>query len=314
MNLNRLLIKALYWFFSLAFLLTLSYTILIGALNIFTEEGLSKAIDLEGKPSSQHEKSYPFSTVDLIHAAMQPQIKNFHVIPVSISLWLPDSIIFVAGKDVFDMGYYAMDDLNYLGLDLDKNQMDSLAEDSNTVITILRNEINVSTEFVRQDYENSFPYFKEPPFELVSSTVAGNGAIFVKPSNSLYDFVLGFRKFILLIGWILIFYHSRKIFQSMKSRLTFSLTLIKRVKWIGVLLIFPQLIEGLVNYYFSKQYTGVSVNSSRNIGRHLEGVIANIGSYYDFNWTIIIVGLSLLVVSSLFKLGLEMEHENNLTI
>lgn len=86
------------------------------------------------------------------------------------------------------------------------------------------------------------------------------------------------------------------------------------VRILGLLFIGIVLIAAVVNYSLIIFNGYVELNSYQNDSLISQGINISIHPAIDFKWTILFVGLSLIVLSSLLKQAHELRMDNDLTI
>jgi hypothetical protein len=122
---------------------------------------------------------------------------------------------------------------------------------------------------------------------------------------------------IIKIGYIfIIFYTLRKFVLSLKNKEAFTVHNVQRLRILGLLLL---LIEPLnwMGRYFSKKWISAHFifdlpeeSTAHGIGYKV-GYAIGAG---DFVWNWILAGLLILVISEVFKQGLQLKQENDLTV
>lgn len=121
-------------------------------------------------------------------------------------------------------------------------------------------------------------------------------------SNKDINFNWGVMYIVLrLIFFLLALYLIREIINT--ARNPFIRANVRRLKFLGLLLICAGVIEKLesiVGVWFLKS--------------NFEFVGLELGSSANFDWTIIIAGLFLMVIAQVFSHGIELKHEHELTI
>ena len=96
--------------------------------------------------------------------------------------------------------------------------------------------------------------------------------------------------------------------------MSFSIDLAKRVKWLGLLFVFNEIVQVIIVFFLSRNYESISINSYLNNESLKKGIDLAINPRLEFDVTIFIVGLSLLVLCMLLTKGNTIEQENELTI
>lgn len=129
----------------------------------------------------------------------------------------------------------------------------------------------------------------------------------VKTSNTFINTALGIRFYLNLIFGVFFLYFCKKIFSTLKENSTFPESIAPYLKKIGLLIISQQAI--LMSYYIVDSYIIYLLQLRPNLFRNLE-----YSPVFVLNIETIILAFTLLLLSSIFKRGNEIESENELTI
>lgn len=129
----------------------------------------------------------------------------------------------------------------------------------------------------------------------------------VKTSNTFINIALGFRRYLYLLCDLIIFYFCIKIFKTLRKNSTFPEAIAPYLNKIGLLLLGQGAIK--MSYYFIDSYI-------IDLLRLRSDLFSDFQYYalFDVNMYILVLGLTLLFLSSIFKRGNEIESENELTI
>lgn len=95
----------------------------------------------------------------------------------------------------------------------------------------------------------------------------------------------------------------RRMQKSIKAGVAFSMGVVKVLKSLGVVLIAVSLLSTLCYYFHNKAVQIV-----------IEPYGYQVDSYFDMDYTLIIFGVSLLLVSEFLKIGYKMQEEQSLTV
>ncbi len=87
-----------------------------------------------------------------------------------------------------------------------------------------------------------------------------------------------------------------------------------RVRWLGFVITAFVFLILLLSYSLSILNSHLSIFSLKNNSTLKNSIDIQIIPYLGFNWTLFFVGLSLIILSSLLKIGSSIESENKLTI
>ncbi|WP_157811881.1 DUF2975 domain-containing protein [Tenacibaculum sp. SZ-18] len=110
---------------------------------------------------------------------------------------------------------------------------------------------------------------------------------------------------------IFILYFLKGIFSILKVNLTFDNNIIRFTKLIGLLIILIEVLGLVLSFIIGRYYDLISINSETNYNNAFN---LSLNPTLEFNFSMFIVGLSLLVVSILLNKGNELQTENELTI
>lgn len=148
-------------------------------------------------------------------------------------------------------------------------------------------------------FEN-IEYFHEFSKEKTTS-------INVKTTSTLVNIALGIRVYFVILCMLISMYFCKEIFYKLKENSTFPESISPYLKKIGFLILGQEAI--LMSYYTIDSYIIDLLKLRPNLFRNLE-----YSPLFEFNLETIILGLTLLLLSSIFKRGNEIESENELTV
>jgi hypothetical protein len=141
-----------------------------------------------------------------------------------------------------------------------------------------------------------------------TSSFKTKGYLSIKSSNWFFTFCQFIKNYVGLLMLVLIFYQLKSIFKGLKEEFVFSLKLAKKIKWVGLLFIIQQLLSLILSVIFGTYYGYAGFEKMSN------DVQLNINPRLEFDFTLIIVGLGLIVLSVLLQKGNEIQQENKFTI
>lgn len=133
----------------------------------------------------------------------------------------------------------------------------------------------------------------------------------IKSSNLFFTICQLIRNYSGIIIMIFIFFHLKTIFKFLKKDFSFNSNLVNRVKWVGLLFITWESLYLITSYIFGNYYSHIGLE---NFFKYSNVMRLNINPRLEFDFTKLLIGLSLLILSKLLKKGKEMQEENNLTI
>jgi hypothetical protein len=143
-----------------------------------------------------------------------------------------------------------------------------------------------------------------------SSSFQTKGYLNIKSSNWFFTLCQLIKTYIPLLIMIFIFYQLKAVFKLLGEKMAFSLQLSKKIKIVGSLIIISQILTFTLSIIFGFYYDYVGFENIINNN----GIELNINPRLDFDLTLILVGLSLLIFSILLTKGNALEQENDLTI
>jgi hypothetical protein len=134
----------------------------------------------------------------------------------------------------------------------------------------------------------------------VLNTTSGKLSIYIKASFQNTAGILIVYGLILTVALIITF-QLKEIFISFKRNEPFQMLNLKRIRKIALTLILASVVQWLfviiVNQYLNTNF-----------------FLGNLKPTYDYNWSCFLIGIILIVVEGIFKIGLELEEEKQLTI
>jgi hypothetical protein len=229
-------------------------------------------------------------------------------IPVKLNVTIYDSIVnYKDGSLVSEQIYYK----NYT-LDSDTQLLlDSLRAKPNVIKNISETEILIGLT----DYSKNF--FSENDYdelELTNSKIKTEASVQVKASSAWLNVLLFINRYISLVLIILMLYFLKDIFMTLKERIEFRYMLSKKVKILGLILIFGVVLKLILSLFFYFNYDIITIQSSIN-----DVIISNptailIEPRLNFKLGLFIIGISLIILSALLKEGNRIQSDNELTI
>lgn len=151
-------------------------------------------------------------------------------------------------------------------------------------------------------------------FTTNESVFYGEGYLIVKSSNWFVKSLQIFKLYLMLIAMIFVFYFLKQIFASLRRDFSFNNFLYVKVKWLGIIIILKTVIELIINYVLGQYFDHVISKTLVDGKIFSQGINLTLNPRLDFEFTLFLVGLSLLVLANLLKAGNSIQQENNLTI
>lgn len=148
-------------------------------------------------------------------------------------------------------------------------------------------------------------------YDITKSVFRGDGYITVKPKTLFNKIIIVFRTYLNFVVLILVFFFLKKIFEALKNNIEFSHRLSKFIKAIGALLVFKTLLVIVSNFILGTKLPFIVVDP---LDYNLRYLTVSMNPRLDFDFTLFLVGLSLVILSTLLKKGNQIQEENDLTI
>lgn len=299
MKKNKVLINILYWFFTISFWF---FIVLIGfflSLEVFAKEGKIE-LPSTGTLMSQNHHALGYDIPVKFHFYIQkPAIKR------SVSKAVKDSLGNIISRQF--MSYSNTSDTinggKFQGLMKEDAFLNKETKDS---------VVNISEEIIKKGgvLQIDHTSFNDHVLKVNSNSLLGDSSISIKSSNIFFTICQIIRFYIGNIILLLLFYQLRKIFKRLKKGVSFSAELFKRIKNVGLLLMFLEIINLLISFVFGRYYMHIGLDVLKYQGE----VQLNIAPKLDFDIVFFTIGLSLVILSVLLKEGNTIKQENDLTI
>lgn len=148
-------------------------------------------------------------------------------------------------------------------------------------------------------------------YDISNSRFSGDGYVTIKPSLLTHKFLLIFRTYADFILLILVFFFLKSIFASLRRNFGFSSRLYRYILFIGIALIAQVFLVTVSDFILAQSLSLIWIKPLFN---HPGFVNLTINPRIDFNFTILFIGIALMVLGKLFKVGTELKEENELTI
>ena len=276
MRSNTYLINILHQFFAIGFWFGFALCLFTIALEVFTENGKVGALH-----TGHYSRGFP--------------------VPVRIDISIPDSIVtYEANGSVVGSSRYYKEDLGI----------------NNEAFLARKNRIPVHTkkEIIKNDMHIESRKDEKDRLNINSSKVYTDGYVNVTSASVFLNTVFFVKKYLLFFLWLACFYLLKKIFFQLKKTFSFTNDLVKRVKWLGLLFVAKELIQLVIVIFIAQYYDAILVDSYSGDTLLSQAIDITMSPRLDFNITIFVIGLSFLVLSSLFQMGNHIEQENQFTI
>ncbi|MDW3193672.1 MAG: DUF2975 domain-containing protein [Cytophagales bacterium] len=233
-------------------------------------------------------------------------------LPVKVHLAVPDSVV---RYEVLDSLGNSISSGNrrYSKIELPNQELDQWSDSISRLPNVKKhfwhNEVTIY-----KDTPEGVHTPQKGPLQHTRSDITAFGTVYAKSSDSWLNVLMQLSNKLNLILTILILYQLKCIFFSLKKSFSFEPKIATRVKWLGMILIASEIFSASRSYFLTKFNDYIMLESFDN-GKWMKSIIdININPTITFEWSIFIVGFSLLVLSSLLQLGNSIEAENELTI
>ena len=274
MNFDKALINLVYGVFTVLYHTITVAVLLVLAVNIFTRDGKV------GRSSS-----------------VTPHYSEGFRIAVELGLSIPDSIVSYEGYG--SRRYREESDVS------DNDRFFSNVPEGSEK-TLIENKIVFGDKRERKKLE----HLKYNSSERIRS----EGLLLVKSTKQWLNILMQTSFFMSLFIFIYILYLMKNIFYYLKTSFSFNINMIKKVRWLGLLFIAAEFIKLVSNYILKKNCGSIGLVSYQD-GNIMERPFnLSIEPILDFDFKMFMIGLAILVLSSLLRIGNRIEGENNLTI
>lgn len=234
-----------------------------------------------------------------------PKEPEGFALPIDFQLSIPDSIV----------SYHASDSLGLTsGITMLYSKDDHPIDEADKKIDSLRKLPGVQKQLIH----NELTFYSGTQVDTIvqhtDSNIRLKGSMTIKSSNAWIDGIIKIVQHLNIVLAILILYQLKGIFFLLKRSLSFDIKIIQRVTWLGLILIISELMNASQSYYISRLIDYIDISSYDNGSTINNGLRTQIYPMITFEWSIFIVGCSLLVLSTLLRQGNILETENELTI
>jgi len=151
-------------------------------------------------------------------------------------------------------------------------------------------------------------------FTTEDSNYYSQGYIITKSDNLLIKGLQMSRLYIVFISLAIMFCFLKRIFSLLKKDIAFSYLLYKNVKLLGLIIVLKEVLELTISYVLGKYYGIIDLEKLVDGKTFFGGVELSMNPRLEFNFTLFLVGLSIIVLATLLKSGNKLQQENDLTI
>lgn len=224
---------------------------------------------------------------------------------VDMRLNFPDSIVTYSDLDSLNytkdaMSIYFKNETIPPGMN---QRMDSLGRLPDVNKRLIENKMTFFSEAAGDDFVHH-----------TNSTIHSTGSFRIKSSSTWINTLIELSEYFNIVLAILVLYQLKHIFSILKKSFSFNIKIVTRVKWLGIIIMGSELLSAISSAWLSSIIDFISLSSYQNGSILMNGYTTKIYPVITFEWSIFIVGCSLLVLSSLLQLGNSIESEHELTI
>jgi len=217
-----------------------------------------------------------------------------YALPIDIVISIPDSVVSYQGCGYNRKANYfrEFDEIANINQEIRENAIRAGATKS-----VITNKINAFTS-----QGDSFDVYPQ---------IRTKGRVIGKSSNKIVLTLQAIYNYLPLIMLMLVLYQLMRV---LERRLVFSTLLVRRVKIIGSILVISELIQVIILLCIQGSYPMIHISSLKD-GSFIDVAYQlNFSRSLDFDLTLFIVGICLLLLGSLLKCGHTLQKENELTI
>lgn len=137
----------------------------------------------------------------------------------------------------------------------------------------------------------------------------------IKAKSFYKNLILSFYSLIYLIFSLVISFQFMKIVQELYKKISFEKSIYRRLNIIGLTIIVVQFLKLALSIIFSRWYGSVTLLNSSVLSSGNNNVFqVQFNPTLDLSFSAILLGLSIIVLSYIFKYGNKIEQENALTV
>lgn len=279
MKYSKPLLSFLYYFSMIAFVFALAITIYVVSFETF-----SKSSQVGNFQSSNHHSvGYNF--------------------PITIQTSIPDSVITNLSNDSQNSHRYYEDQQN----------LHPIFTDNKEPKNKITNEITVWPKLEENSYQITKELKNSFPITYTANNISSDGYARLNSNIFWIKFLLALRSYIAIVV-LAILLIMIQIFKKLRIDLNFSKSLAIKTRVIGFIILGYQFINTSLILILSNYFTVIRVDSLLNNVFFDRGLYVNITPRLDFNVSIFILGLSIIIIGFLFDQGEVLKQENELTI
>ena len=186
---------------------------------------------------------------------------------------------------------------------------DYMKELSDSLFAIPNVKKEISTNEAR-----FYPTEKASSLQLAYSHLTTTSYISFKSKNLFITLLMVIHTYLSLILFAACFFQLWRIFTSLEQRFSFHIDIVKRINWLGTLLVFGELAKVTTRLIIQSDWNMIRIFTSTNGKPGYSGIDLSFYPSLDVNWLLILIGLSFFVISALLKIGYNLEQESQFTI
>lgn len=144
-----------------------------------------------------------------------------------------------------------------------------------------------------------------------------NPNLIINTDSPFINFLLSLRGFVTQLFWILELYFLMKIIKELAKDIYFSNTLLKNISKLGYIILVSQTIPLIYAHIDTNLFSSIEITPRvmENLkDTYIENITVRFYPKFDFNFYILFLGSTLVLLSKLVERGRALEEENELTI
>ncbi|MGY8910065.1 MAG: DUF2975 domain-containing protein [Flavobacteriales bacterium] len=286
---EKLIIPFLHKSFQFGFVFLISFLLFQISLEIFTNNGNIR-LSNDSQISSTHSKDGYNVPVNFNISFDKKKVYTFKEDSISYSFTKYDDQF----KNKYENSDYHKDILERIGIT--QKELDSIFKYSPDVKSF-------GSKILINEFDNQ-------NLLTNSSSFKTDGYLQVKSSNWFYKICQILKNYLVFIFSILIFYYLKSIFKLLNKNINFSSKLSSKIKTLGILMIVWQIFSLILSIILGQYFKYAWLKNT--VG--LQDISIIINPRIEFNFTVFLIGISLIVLSILLKKGFNIQQENDLTI
>jgi hypothetical protein len=256
------------------------------------------------------------------------QYAKGYTIPVKLSVQqVPDTIIFYHKKSGSgQINIYSDEKSRYLPSAFDSIKKAVLADDSAqkslvvakwVALPVYNDEVAVRSISGKDVYEILEKQVAQSPVTPHVPAISTTVEVQVTGKTKWQNFMLSIHGYLGFFVYLFICFHIMKLLQSWRWQMSFLDNLHKRVKLVGKVLIYSQVIYFLFVFVYRKYFGAIILETAmpeQYASKGFGGIQVQFNPTSGASFTVFSIGIGLIILSMLFKHGQHIEKEAALTV